>query len=68
VERDYDIFEILPDGQPIWRAAVGGHENALRMLKQLAAKTTNEVRITHLPTKALIAAMNADKSQSDRSE
>jgi|HubBroStandDraft_6_1064221.scaffolds.fasta_scaffold1145072_1 hypothetical protein len=68
MERDYDIFEVLPDGQPIWRAAVAGHENALRVLKQLAAKTTNEVRMMHLPTKAVIAMMNADKSQSDRSE
>ena len=68
MERDYDIFEVLPDGQPIWRAAVAGHENALRVLKQLAAETTNEVRMMHLPTKALIAMMNADKSQSHRSE
>jgi hypothetical protein len=68
MERDYDIFEVLPDGQPIWRAAVAGHENALRVLKQLAVKTTNEVRMMHLPTKAVIAVMNADKSQSDRSD
>jgi hypothetical protein len=68
MERDYDIFEVLPDGQPIWRAAVAGHEDALRVLKQLAAKTTHEVRIMHLPTKALIAVMNADTSQSGRSE
>jgi hypothetical protein len=68
MERDYDIFEVLPDGQPVWRAAVGGHENGLRPLKQLAVKTTNEVRMMHLPTKAVIAVMNADKAQSDRSE
>jgi len=48
MERDYDIFEVLPDGQPIWRAAVAGHEDALRVLKQLAAKTTHEVRMMHL--------------------
>ena len=68
MERDYDIFEVLPEGRPIWRAAVAGHENALRMLKQLAVKTTNEVRMMHLPTKAFIAVMNAGKSQSGRSE
>jgi hypothetical protein len=68
MERDYDIFEVLPDGQPIWRAAVAGHENALRVLKELAVKTTNEVRMMHLPTKAVIAVLNVDKSQPDRSE
>lgn len=68
MERDYDIFEVLPDGQPIWRAAVAGHENALRALKELAAKTTNEVRMMHLPTNAVIAMMKTDKSQSDRSK
>jgi hypothetical protein len=68
MERDYDIFEILPDGQLVWRAATAGHENAVRILKQLAAQTTNEVRMMHLPTKAVIAVMNVDKSRSDRSE
>jgi hypothetical protein len=68
MERDYDIFEVLPDGQPIWRKAVAGHENALRVLKELAVETTNEVRMMHLTTKAVIAVMNVDKSQSDRSE
>jgi hypothetical protein len=52
----------------MWRAAVAKYENALRVLKQLAVKTTNEVRMMHLPTKAVIAVMNADKAQSDRSE
>ena len=68
MERNYDIFEVLPDSQPMWRAAVARHENALRALKELAVKTTNEVRVMHLPTKAVIAVMNANKSQSDRSE
>jgi hypothetical protein len=62
VDRNYDIFEVMPDGSPIWREAVTGHENAIRELQILAAKTTNEVRVMHLPTKTVIAAMNTRQS------
>jgi hypothetical protein len=59
--RDYDLFEILPDGSPIWKELVTGHEEAIRKLQELAKQTKNEVRIMHLPTKAIIAAMNTPK-------
>ena len=36
MERHYDIFEIMPDGAPMWRAAVEGHENAIVKLQELA--------------------------------
>lgn len=58
MERSYDLFEIMPDGCPLWRAAVSGHENALIRLKEWAAKTPNEVRIMHLPTSTIIAVLN----------
>jgi hypothetical protein len=58
MERSYDIFEVMPDGAPLWRTAVVGHENAIAELKKLAAKTNNEVRVVHLETKAVIAVMN----------
>lgn len=32
MERDYDLFEVLPDGAVIWKEAVSGHENAIRKL------------------------------------
>jgi hypothetical protein len=56
--RDYDLFEILPDGAPIWKELVTGHEEALRKLQELARGTTNEVRMMHVPTNTIIASMN----------
>jgi hypothetical protein len=59
MERDYDLFEVMPDGSLIWRGAVSGHEKAILKLKQLASQTSNVVRLMHVPTKSLIAEMNA---------
>ena len=61
MERDYDIFEINPDGSLIWRAAVQGHEAAVNRLRELAAETKNEVRVMHVPTKSVIAVLNAPR-------
>lgn len=61
MERQYDLFEILPDGSPVWRATISGHENAILKLKELAAQTANEVRVMHLPSNSIIAAMNVPK-------
>jgi hypothetical protein len=58
VERHYDLFEILPDGSPIWRCAVAGHENAVEQLRKLAQQTPNEVRIIHLSSNTVIAVLN----------
>jgi hypothetical protein len=59
--RNYDLFEILPDGSPIWKELVSGHDEAIRKLQELAKQTKNEVRVMHLATKTIIAAMNAPK-------
>ena len=58
MERQYDLFEHSSDGDVLWRMTVTGHENAIQQLKQLAATTSNEVRVVHLPTQAVIAVMN----------
>jgi hypothetical protein len=58
VDRNYDLFEILPDGSPIWKCAVAGHENAVPQLRELARHTTNELRIMHLSTNTIIAVLN----------
>jgi hypothetical protein len=59
MNRDYDLFEILPDGSPIWKELVTGHEEAIRKLQELAKQTTNEVRLMHVPTNTIIASMDA---------
>ena len=58
MERQYDLFEHFSGGDVLWRMTVTDHENAIQQLKQLAATTSNEVRVVHLPTQAVIAVMN----------
>jgi hypothetical protein len=57
--RTYDLFEILPDGDLIWRATVEGHEKAIDQLQRVAKGKANEFRLLHLPTKTVIATINA---------
>ena len=62
VDRTYDIFEIFPDASPVWRGCVSGRENAIRKLEELATRTSNELRVMHVPTKTVIAMLNAPQS------
>jgi hypothetical protein len=59
LDREYDLFEKFPDGSIVWRSSVVGHEKAIRALKELASKTSNECCVMYTPTKSLIAIMNA---------
>ena len=61
MDRSYDLFEVFPDGSALWKGSVVGQENAIRKLKELAAGTANEMRLMHVPTKTVIAAMNTPK-------
>ena len=45
MDHQYDIFEKLPEGFE-WRLMVFGHDEAIGALKELAAKTRNECRLT----------------------
>ena len=66
MERDYDLFEVLPDGSLIWKETVHGHENSIRRLLELSKRTSNEVRVMHILTNTLIASMNGPKAQRSR--
>jgi hypothetical protein len=50
---EYDLFESLPDGGRVWRAAIVGREAALAKLRELAGKSTNQFFAMHLPTKEI---------------
>lgn len=41
--RDYDIFEELPDGSTVWRACVFGMGNVELKFGKLAQETSNRV-------------------------
>jgi hypothetical protein len=62
MERHYDILEIMPDGAPMWSAAVEAHENAIVKLQELAKKTENEMRVMHIASNSIVAAMNDPRS------
>jgi hypothetical protein len=57
MDREYDLFEVFPDGSLVWRDSVTGHQNTIRRLRELAALTDSEFRLTHVPTNTLIASL-----------
>jgi hypothetical protein len=66
VDRTYGIIEIVAGDSPTWLRAVSGHEAAVARLKDIAAKTKNEVRPIHVPSLSIIAVMNETKTPAGR--
>jgi hypothetical protein len=62
MECDYDLFEVLSDGAPMWWGMVAGRENAARKLTELSKQTSHEIRVMHLLTNTLIASTNAPEA------
>lgn len=58
MEREYDLFERLPDGSPVWRGNASGLPNVRLKLQELATTTANECYAIHLPTKEVVARLN----------
>lgn len=58
LEREYEIFEQLPDGSPIWRGHASGLPSVRLKLQELARTTTNECFAMYLPTKEVVARLN----------
>ena len=64
MERSYDIFEVLPNDDLLWKAAVEGLEAAVVKLHELGNSSASEFRVLHLPTNATIATINGPLSDS----
>jgi len=62
MNREYDIFEKLPDGSPVWHVCVQGLENAIAKLKELAKESPHEYFAMHMPTEAVVGRVNAPES------
>jgi hypothetical protein len=62
VDREYDIFEKLPDGSVMWCAFVRGVENAARRLTELGAASPNEHFAIHTPSREIVARVNVPAS------
>ena len=59
MDRDYDIFEKFPDGGLRWIEVVHGRASALSRLREIAATSPNEIYAIYLPTREIIATLNA---------
>jgi hypothetical protein len=62
MNREYDLFEELPDGSLLWRAVAQGLENALAKLKELGSLSPNEHFAMHTPTKMVVGRVNVPRS------
>jgi hypothetical protein len=61
MDRQYDLFEKMPDGCRLWRTSVSGREAALRKLNELAKKSANSFIAMHLPTREIIGTSEQEK-------
>jgi hypothetical protein len=62
MDREYDLFEVFPDGSLIWRGSVTGHEKAIQGLRESAELTDNEFRVLHILTNTLFASTKRRES------
>jgi hypothetical protein len=63
VEREYDIFEQLPNGTPLWRAHTSGLQSVRVKLLEIASTTNNQCFAMHLATQEVVARLNDRPSQ-----
>lgn len=61
MEREYELFEQFPDGSPLWRGHASGLEEVRQRLQEIAKETANECFAMYLPTKEIVARLNARK-------
>jgi hypothetical protein len=59
MERVYDVFEKMPDGDLIWRVTVVGRQAAIRKLLEMGAHSPREFHLMHLTSNTVIAKVNA---------
>jgi hypothetical protein len=63
VDREYDIFEIYPNGDLLWRASVAGLENTRQKVAELGKQSGNPFFATYTPTKEIVAQVNHGESK-----
>jgi hypothetical protein len=62
MEKEYDLFERLPDGSVLWRTSVPGLGNASLKLQEIAKSTPHECFAAELPSGKVVARLNARPS------
>ncbi|HEY6903613.1 MAG TPA: hypothetical protein VI216_04855 [Candidatus Acidoferrales bacterium] len=66
MDRQYDLFQVLPDGTLLWREAIVGHMAAIEKLERLALLESCEFRLLYLPDKTVIATINTRKIEAPK--
>lgn len=66
MDREYDIFEVYPNGEQLWSVCVTGLENARLKLAKLEKQSSNQFFATHTPTKEIVAQVNHDLAKGTR--
>jgi hypothetical protein len=61
MQREYDLFEQLPDGSPIWRGHVMSAQELSQKLEEIAKQTANECFAIHLPTQEIVRRINVTR-------
>ena len=61
MDQEYELFERLPDGAPVWKGTAQSLQNARDRLTQLSNTTANEVFAMVLGTKQVVIRLNADQ-------
>jgi hypothetical protein len=56
--REYDVFEVLPNGSRVQRASLSGLEAAWEELSRLAKQTTHELLASNTQTHQVVAQLN----------
>jgi hypothetical protein len=62
MEREYELFETLPDGSPMWRGHASGLNSVRQQLQRIARETKNECFAIYLPTREIVARLNVGAS------
>lgn len=62
MDRQYDIFEILPNGSPLKIAVVSGLKLALLAVRELATHTSNECLAEDTETHQIVAQWNVPRA------
>ena len=62
MNREYDLFEKLPDGSELWRRHVHGLLEARGELVELSRTTKNDCFAMHLKTKEIVARAHAGRT------
>jgi hypothetical protein len=62
-DREYDIFEVLPDGSPIWRTSAFGMESAEQKLLELSRRTGNRFFAANLADLSEVVTFSPESSR-----